>query len=164
MDREFFKQLAALSNRYARAQMIAKNGTLYCGIKWENISAFEMIYIFGILLQMNTEPHKMGSYNLYFNNSPHLILGKKYSIRCTINSEGILVSNNGNRCHQLRHFICTFNRKARKLFHLGPNASFDEGGVSMCSRFCPVRQYNKDKPDKFRVEFFILADAERYFI
>ena len=29
----------------------------------------------------------------------------------------------------------------------------------MRSRFCPVRQYNKDKPAKYRVDFFILADS-----
>ena len=34
----------------------------------------------------------------------------------------------------------------------------------MRSRFCPVHQYNKDKPDKFRVDFFILADVQHYFI
>eukprot|EP00957_Ditylum_brightwellii_P059625 4526472-Ditylum_brightwellii.AAC.1 len=55
-------------------------------------------------------------------------------------------------------------QKTRKIFHLGPKASFDEGGVPMQSRFCPVRQYNKDKCDKFRVNFFILADAYHYFI
>ena len=34
----------------------------------------------------------------------------------------------------------------------------------MRSRFCPVRMYNKDKPAKFCVDFFILADAKYYFI
>ena len=34
----------------------------------------------------------------------------------------------------------------------------------MRSRYCPVRQYNKDKPNKYRVDFFILADAKYYFI
>ena len=53
---------------------------------------------------------------------------------------------------------------AKKIFHLGPNASFDEGGIPMRSRFCPVRQYNKDKPAKYRVDFFILADSRDYFI
>ena len=47
---------------------------------------------------------------------------------------------------------------------MGVEASFDEGGVPMRSRYCPVRQYNKDKPDKYRVDFFILADAKHYFI
>ncbi len=27
-----------------------------------------------------------------------------------------------------------------------------------------MRQYNKDKPDKYRADFFILADARDYFI
>ena len=53
---------------------------------------------------------------------------------------------------------------AKKIFYLGPNASFDEEGIAMRSRFCPVRQYNKDKPAKYRVDFFILADARDYFI
>ena len=34
----------------------------------------------------------------------------------------------------------------------------------MRSRYCPVRQYNKDKPDKFRVGFFVMADTKYYFI
>jgi hypothetical protein len=38
------------------------------------------------------------------------------------------------------------------------------GGQSCRSRFCPVLQYNKDKPDKFRVDFFILANSKNYFI
>jgi hypothetical protein len=42
--------------------------------------------------------------------------------------------------------------------------SFDEGGVGCRSRYCPVRQYNKDKPQKFRVDFFICADSKEYFI
>ena len=42
--------------------------------------------------------------------------------------------------------------------------TFDEGGVGCCSRFCPVRHYNKDKPQKFRVDFFILSDASIYCI
>ena len=34
----------------------------------------------------------------------------------------------------------------------------------MRSRYCPVRMYNKDKPDKFCVDFFIMADSAYYFI
>ena len=32
----------------------------------------------------------------------------------------------------------------------------------MRSRYCPVRQYNKDKPAKYRVDFFLLADTDYY--
>ena len=69
-----------------------------------------------------------------------------------------------DKCHQLRFFIRLFNAKAKEIFHLGKNVSFDEGGVAMRSRYCPVRQYNKDKPDKFRVDFFVMADTKYYFI
>jgi len=47
---------------------------------------------------------------------------------------------------------------------MGPNMAFDEGGVACRSRFCPVRQHNKDKPDKCRVDFFMLCDSKYYFI
>ena len=53
----------------------------------------------------------------------------------------------GDKCHQLRYFIRMYNYMAKKVFHIGPNVSFDEGGVAMRSRYCPVRQYNKDKPE-----------------
>jgi hypothetical protein len=48
---------------------------------------------------------------------------------------------------------------SRQTFHAGPSLTFDEGGIPTRSRFCPVRVHNKDKPDKFRVDFFILARA-----
>ena len=44
------------------------------------------------------------------------------------------------------------------------SSSFLSGGIRCRSRFCPVRMYNKDKPDKFRVDFFILAGSESYII
>ena len=70
----------------------------------------------------------------------------------------------GYKCHQLHYFIRRFNECAKKTFNLGPNASFDEGGIAMRSRYYSVRQYNKDKPNKYRVDLFILADAKYYFI
>eukprot|EP00957_Ditylum_brightwellii_P081514 6201660-Ditylum_brightwellii.AAC.1 len=60
-----------------------------------------------------------------------MTLSRFKQIRCVMHPGGGQHSTNGNKCHQLRHFICTFNKKARKIFHLGPNTSFDEGGVPM---------------------------------
>ncbi len=40
----------------------------------------------------------------------------------------------------------------------GINLSFDEGGVASGLRFNPVRQYNKDKPQKVTVDFFVLCN------
>ena len=54
----------------------------------------------------------------------------------------------------------TIQETARMVFSLGAMASFDEGGVPIRRRCFPVRQYNKDQPDKYRVGFFTLEDAE----
>jgi len=45
-----------------------------------------------------------------------------------------------------------------RTFTPGRNLSFDEGGVASRSRVNPVRQYNKDKPNKFRIDFFVLTN------
>ena len=44
-----------------------------------------------------------------------------------------------------------------EVFSLGANVSLDEAGIAMRNRYCPVCMYNKDKIDKFRVDFFLLA-------
>ena len=38
-----------------------------------------------------------------------------------------------DKCHQLRYFIRSFNEKVKEVFSLGPNVSFDEGGIAMRS-------------------------------
>ena len=49
-------------------------------------------------------------------------------------------------------------------FYLGPIAAFNEGGIEAHSRLFCVRQYNKDKPEKLRIDFFVIADSTHYFI
>ena len=143
-----------------------------------------MIRFFGIMLRISLEPRKMGGYETYFVESKSVHLGHGYElqlrgyhawakdvmplvwfqqIRSALRPEAD-VTDKYDKCAQLRFFIRRFNAKAREVFNLGTEASFDEGGVPMRSRYCPVRQYNKDKPDKYRVDFFILADAKYYFI
>ena len=56
------------------------------------------------------------------------------------------------------------NAASLSTFDIGPNVSFDEGGSACQSRICPARQHNKDKPDKHRVDFFILSHAKCCFI
>jgi hypothetical protein len=71
----------------------------------------------------------------------------------------------GDKCYQIRHIINMLNAASKKSFQLPHDLSFDEGGVGCGSKYCPVRQYNKNKPQKFRVYFFfICADSQEYFI
>ena len=116
----------------------------------------------------------MGRYLSYFQDNPVVHMGGNYNvrlrgfdpwakeimalirfkqIRSAFHPEAGLSDLTGDKCHQLRYFIRTFNESAKKTFNLGPNASFDEGGIPMRSRYCPMRMYNKDKPDNFRVDF-----------
>ncbi|CAB9517121.1 unknown protein [Seminavis robusta] len=73
-----------------------------------------------------------------------------------------MAGEGGDKCYQLRRCINAVNLSSKSTFDAGCWCSFDEGGVACRSRFCPCRQYNKDKPDKFRVDFFILACSRTY--
>ena len=184
MNRIFFVRICAESNRYARRIMRQRNTSLFLGHKWDNITVKEMIHFFGIMLRISLEPRKMGGYQSYFTEQLSITASNGYStslrgyhawakdimsllrfkqIRSAFRSECDRYDPN-DKCYQLSWIIRQFNFMAKKIFHLGPNASFDEGGIPMRSRFCPVRQYNKDKPAKYRVDFFILADSRDYFI
>ena len=181
INRNFFVRLCAESNRYARIVMRQRNTSVFLGHKWSNVTVEEMIHFFGIMLRISLEPRKMGGYKSYFTEQHSITAANGYStslrgyhawakdvmsllrfkqIRSAFRSECDRYDPN-DKCYQLRWFIRQFNFMARKVFHLGPNASFDEGGIPMRSRFCPVRQYNKDKPAKYRVDFFILADSKQ---
>ena len=105
------------------------------------------------------EPRKMGGYATYFQDNVYMDMGGGYKvklrgftcwakeimpldrfkqIRSAFHPEAGDNKESGDKCHQLQYFICRFNEKARNIFYLGPNVSFDEGGVPMRSRYCPV--------------------------
>lgn len=71
----------------------------------------------------------------------------------------VLANGTEDKCYMLRAALNELNAASRANFVPEANLCFDEGGVACRSRYCPVRQYNKDKPDKFRVDFFILAGS-----
>jgi hypothetical protein len=69
-------------------------------------------------------------------------------------------------CHQLRFAIHSLNAASKATFIPGQNLSFDKGGVASRSRMNLIRQYNKDKPKRFYVDFSVLANnaPNNYFI
>ena len=70
MDRDFFKRLAAQSNKYVREDMVKRSSRLYLGHKFKNITVGEMVRFFGVMLRISLEPRKMGGYPSYFQDSP----------------------------------------------------------------------------------------------
>ena len=118
---------------------------------------------------MSIEPCHMGGYASYFSPTQQQRLGKAYSVQltgysgwaeaamplkrfCQIRSAfhpEFGVSSVGNKCHQLRYLIRNINHAAARTYNVGKNVTFDEGVIATRTRFCCVRQYNKDKPDKF---------------
>ena len=181
---EFVARLAASSNDYAKKVLCIddRNKRIH-GKSFANISTEEMYRFLGVMLQISLSPRDSGGYPAYFRKTNKTILDTeiqdtvgfagKYmelwrfkQIRSAFHPEDKALASMGeaDKCYQLRHAINTFNTAASNLRHIPGHVSFDEGGVMCKSRFCPVRQYNKDKPDKFRVDFFIMACPSSFFI
>jgi len=183
MSYSFWKRLTCNSNQYGRIHQV--NGK-FGGYQWANITVEEMIRFHGILLKMSIDNRSLGGYESYFTEIHQVNAGRDYfiplegfpawankvmtlsrfkQIRAAFHPE-VGMSDIGDKCHQLRFAIDKMNLAARRTFLPGPDLSFDEGGVASRSRKNPVRQYNKDKPNKFRVDFFVLSNnnPEKYFI
>jgi hypothetical protein len=152
-------------------------------MKWTNISLKEMYHFLGIILKISIMERDAGGYPSYFaKENKKLYTGTlsssymtvvsdsagwawKYmsikrfkQIRSAFHPEKKAAGMGGDKCYQLRSAINHLNEASRRTFVPSGNLAFDEGGIACRSRLCPVRQYNKDKPDPYRVDFFVLAD------
>ncbi len=177
MDFEFFKRLTANSNEYGRNNMDHRG--YFGGSKWKNISTQEMIRWHGVILKMSIDNRKIGGYESYFSPPEKICLSSTHihtvndfpawaaevftirrfkQIRAAYHPE-VGFSTIGDKCHQLRHTINALNEAAKRTFIPGQQMSFDEGGIPSRSRMNPVRMYNQSKPDKYRVELFVLANS-----
>ena len=168
--------------------------TFYQGLVWRPISIDEMHRFLGILLRISLQPVDEGGYPAYFRDSNvripvsddgndfieveqskgfvsmiksefRMSLNRFKQIRGAFHPEDKFLANGSeDKCYHIRFAINELNKAALACFIPETNASFDEGGIAMRSRYCSVRQYNKDKPDKYRVDFFILAGSKSYII
>jgi Transposase IS4 len=93
-----------------------------------------------------------------------MTLTRYKQIRSSFHPEDRSSGDAGDKCYQLRHAINTLNAAASNVKWIGLDVAFDEGGIGSRHRRNPVRQYNKDKPQKYRVDFFIMACSRTYFI
>ena len=186
----FVARLAANSNDYYYHHIKPDLGrNRYCNEEWKDITTEEMYHFLGIMLKISLSTVDGGGYAAYFAEEDKVIyadsgrrpitmsvanskgwaqntmkLNRFKQVRGAFHPEDKTAGIGKDKCYQLRHVLNQLNAAALSSFHMGPNVAFDEGGVACRSRFCPVRQHNKDKPDKYRVDFFMLCDSKHYFI
>jgi Transposase IS4 len=182
IDYEFVCRLARNSNEYARRHLLHsdRNNRLH-GLLFTNITTEEMYHFLGITLRISLSPIDSGGYEAYFSRKNKIIcglqighsdgfarhymtLGRYKQIRSAFHPEDRASGDGGDKCYQLRHAINTLNQAAYNTKFMAENVTFDEGGIGSRHRMNPVRQFNKDKPQKFRVDFFIMACSKTYFI
>ena len=138
-----------------------------------NIHFSGIIRFFVIMVWISIEPRNIGGWPSYFADDPVIHLGCLYSvqirgydawskyfttlirfkhIRSDFHPEaGTYLC--GEKYHRLCYFIRISNYKSKIIFVLGEHGGFDEGGISMSIRYCPVQMDNKYKTDKYRVGF-----------
>ena len=189
LNYDLVSRLAIKSNNYFKDHIkptLGKNNVFH-KMPWRNIDVTEMYRFLGILLKISLAAVDGGGYEAYFRREDLIVYtgtGHRAKKRRIANTKGFAVdymslnrfkqirsafhpedkeqSLGGDKCYQLRHALNQLNQCSLRTFYAGKRLAFDEGGISCRSRMCPVRQYNKDKPDKYRVDFFVLADSEHY--
>jgi len=190
MNVQFIARLAANSNDCCWTKIKPSLGrNLHNGLVWKDISTDEMHHFLGIVLKMSLSPIDGGGCSTCFATDDKVTHADTSRNPVTIqikNSKGwaqetmplhrfkqmrgafhpedkVVLHGKDKRC-QLRHASNRLNAAALSTFVMGPNMSFDEGGSACRSHMCPVQQHNKDKPDKHRVDFFVLSDSQHCFI
>ncbi len=68
-------------------------------------------------------------------------------------------SKERDKYHQLRNAVKKLNKATKGTFVPGKEILFNKGNIASQSNYNPVRKYFFSKPDKYRIDFFILADA-----
>ncbi len=169
---------------------VSANSRKWHGLVWKPISEEEMHRFIGILLRISLYRIEGGGYASYFSTEDEDIafwadpskaetifaskgfvsmlpeeyrmsLNRFKQIRGAFHPEDKMLANGSeDKSYMLRHAMNQLNACSFANYVPEPCLSFDEGGSSCRSRRCPIRQYNKDKPDKYRVDFFILAGAQ----
>ena len=184
LSRVFVARLARNSNEYARKFILPKdrNSRLH-GHEWKNISIDEMFVFLGITLRISLSPMDSGGYGAYFRKTNKEVFGeviygtkgfaRKYmklwrykQIRAALHPDDRKAASmdGSDKAFMLRHALNTLNAASMNVMYIGYNLTFDEGGTASRHRRNPIRQFNGAKPQKFRIDYFLLCDSNNYFI
>jgi len=190
MTLQFVARSAVNSNDHFWQHVKPKLGWNTCnGLAWTDMSIEDMCHFLGVMLKISLSTVNGGGHTACFSPCDEVIcsdagrhpkviratnsagwaqhtmsLGRFKQMRGAFHPEDRVASCDEDKCHQLRHVLNRLNAASLLSFETGPNMSFDEGGSACRSRMCPVRQHDEDKPDKHRVDFFVLLDAKHCFI
>jgi hypothetical protein len=189
LDLQFFRHLTKVMNEFA-ASRLDTDGK-FADTRWTRFQVHEIYICLGIVLRGGITNCAGGGYVSWFVGSHALITvskGRKYksyqrqgynnwaldytSLRrfrqflkaFRIENDPDGTHKQTDKAYQLRKMCVIISATAARVFIPGRDLSFDEGGIGCRSRRCPIRMYNKDKPDKYRIDFFILCCSVTYII
>jgi len=184
LDRRFIARLARNSNEHARKFTLPKdrNRRLHSH-EWKNITVAEMHAFLGITLRISLSPMDSGGYSAYFRKENKHVCGEliygtkgfahKYmklwrykQIRAALHPDDRKAASmdGSDKAFMLRHALNTLSTAAGNVMHMSKDLTFDEGGTASRHRRNPTRQFNGAKPQKFRIDYFLLSEAHNYFI
>lgn len=171
-------------NEYAHSQIVSGR---FAGDIFVQFEVGEYMVFLGILLTISLDGRKAGSYQQYWiETSAHVSVGggegrtvpvenhstwakefmKLRRFQQFLKAWRTIVATPESivdKASHIRRPVQAVNEGAQKTFILGKYVSIDEAGVGSRSRYNPIRQYNKDKPNKFRVDFFSTNCPKMYF-
>ena len=184
LSRDFVARLTRNSNEYAKKYILVKDRNRRLnGHDWKNITINEMYTFLGITLRISLSPMDSGGYAAYFRKTNkevfgHTIYGTKgfahkymklwryKQIRAALHPDDRKAASmdGSDKAFMLRHALNTLNTASLNVMYMSYNLTFDEGGTASRHRRNPIRQFNGAKPQKFRIDYFILCDSQNYFL
>jgi len=180
LSRDFVARLARNSNEYAKKHILPKdrNRRLHSH-EWKNITISEMYVFLGITLRISLSPMDSGGYAAYFRKTNKEVFGetllgtkgfaRKYmklwrykQIRAALHPDDRKAASmdGSDKAFMLRHALNTLNAASLNVMHMSYNLTFDEGGTASRHQRNPIRQFNGAKPQKFRIDYFLLCDSK----
>jgi len=189
LDRSFFLHLTKVMNEFGERKK-DENGK-FANSKWVRFELYEIYRCIGICLRGGITHCAGGGYEAWFVATNSHIIASRGRFYNTYHKQGydnwainfttlrrfrqflkaFRIENDpdgskkaADKAYQLRRMCVIISNASRSVFLPGRDLSFDEGGIGCRSRRCPIRMYNKDKPEKYRIDFFILCCSVTYII
>ena len=153
-------------------------------MKWINITVQDMLHLYGVMLQTYIDPHNIGGYTSYFESIWIFFYGKGYTVSLeayegwdskimSISRFRLIWSEYhpdfgeyavGDKYYQQIFMVRCINLSDARTLDLDTNVDFYGGGIVICSRFCCVRKYNKDKQEKSEfISMYCLTESTTFF-